>query len=77
MKKIIAFITKSNHLYHFMGGFLVSWLASTAYDAVYASIVAASCLEFKDKHHGGVWDWVDWAFTMAGGVLGAVCRLIL
>lgn len=30
----------------------------------------ASGMEFKDKEHGGIWDWGDWIYTMAGGMVG-------
>lgn len=30
----------------------------------------ASGLEFKDKEYGNQWDWLDWAATMLGGMVG-------
>ena len=30
----------------------------------------ATGMEFKDKQHGGKWDWIDWSMTMAGGLIG-------
>ena len=33
---------------------------------VYAGLVAACCLELKDRMWGGLWDWSDWWCTVAG-----------
>lgn len=77
INKINSFLKKSNRAKHLLGGFLVSWGASSPYDAIYVATVAASCLELKDKLRGGYWDWVDWALTILGGILGTVCRYIL
>lgn len=71
-KKIGNFVMESNHYKHAIGGFIVGLLGLGMYGALYASIVAASCLEFKDKAHGGKWDWIDWGFTVFGGII-AVC----
>ena len=99
MNKINSFFKQSNRGKHLLGGFIVSWGASSPYDAVYVATIAASCLELKDranrtqsqarlsyaevlpglskdKLRGGYWDWVDWALTILGGILGTVCRLI-
>lgn len=72
MKKLWKFITESNHWKHLVGGFAVGLLSfSGVWSALYTSAVAASCLEFKDKCWGGKWDWIDWSFTVFGGVLAA------
>lgn len=67
MNKIISFLKKSNHYKHLVGGFLVGLCALSPWAAIYAAIVAASCLELKDKLHGCPWDWTDWACTVFGG----------
>lgn len=36
----------------------------------------ASGMEFKDKAHGGLWDWGDWAATMLGGLVGQALQLL-
>lgn len=71
MNKIISFLKKSNRYKHLFGGLIVGIFALDAYPAFYASAVAASCLELKDKLHGCTWDWIDWLLTVAGGCIAA------
>lgn len=77
MDKILLFLKTSNRYKHLIGGLLVGLFALGAIPAIYASIVAASCLELKDKLHGCYWDWVDWILTIAGGAVAAVFWLII
>lgn len=35
----------------------------------------ATGMEFKDKQHGGKWDWLDWIATMIGGVIGQAIQV--
>lgn len=72
MKKLIEFLRASNRYKHLLGGFVVGLLALGVYPAVYSSVVAASCLELKDKLDGGIWDWVDWIITVVGGGIAAM-----
>lgn len=37
----------------------------------------ASGMEFKDKQHGGEWDWLDWTATVIGGLIGHASRILL
>lgn len=71
MDKIISFFKQSNRYKHLIGGFIVAILALSPFSALYASAVAASCLELKDKLNGNPWDWTDWLCTVAGGALAA------
>lgn len=77
MKKILHFFATSNHFWHLLGGFVVGFLIFNPYYSFQVSLVAASCLEFKDVQHGGDWDWVDWALTIVGGTLAAVLLFFL
>ena len=76
MAKFLSFLKKSNRYKHLIGGFAVGLCALNPLYALYASAVAASCLELKDKLHGCVWDWVDWSLTVAGGVFAAMLLLL-
>lgn len=76
MNKIIAFLRKSNRYKHLLGGFLVGICASCPWHGLYAAVVAASCLELKDRLRGSRWDWIDWFMTVIGGVIAAVFWLI-
>lgn len=77
MKKIISFLKESGHGLHIAGGLAVGLLALSPFAALYAAAVAASCLEFKDRQHGGLWDWADWLCTFAGGAAAALILLML
>lgn len=77
MDKIILFLKTSNRYKHLIGGFLVGICALGAWTALYAAIVAASCLELKDRLHGCRWDRTDWTLTVIGGGIASLLWLIL
>lgn len=77
MNKIFSFLKESNRYKHLIGGFLVGMGTCAPWAALYASIVAASCLELKDRLYGNKWDWTDWALTGAGGALAMLFWLIV
>lgn len=76
MDKILLFLKTSNRYKHLIGSLLVGLFALDAIPAIYASAVAASCLELKDRLHGCYWDWIDWILTVAGGVFAALLLLL-
>ena len=49
MNKIISFLKKSNRYKHLVGGFIVGLCALSPWSAIYSAIIAASCLELKDR----------------------------
>lgn len=67
----------SNRWKHLVGGYVIGLLSNSDYCALYASFVGASCLELKDKNWGGVWDWIDWVLTIAGGMLGRLTHAVV
>ncbi len=77
MNKIFKFLAVSNRYKHLIGGFIVAVFAGSFYAAVYAAVVAASCLELKDRLYGNTWDWLDWLCTLIGGVIAAIVFYIL
>ena len=77
MKKLLDFLKESNHYKHLIGGFVISILSLSAFNAIYSAIVAASCLELKDKLHGGKWDWIDWLLTVLGGAISYVIYITI
>ena len=77
MNKLFSFFAKSNRYKHLIGGFLVALLAAAPWTALYAAIVAASCLELKDRLYGNSWDWVDRVCTAVGGVAAIAIWLIV
>lgn len=77
MNKIFKFIAVSNRYKYLIGGFIVAALAGSFYASVHAAVVAASCLELKDRLYGNTWDWLDWFCTLIGGVIAAIVFYIL
>jgi len=75
--KIHDWLRESNRYKHLAGGFVVGLCALTPWAALYAGVVAAAVLEFKDKLYGNKWDWIDFAMTAAGALLASVVYLIL
>ncbi len=69
MKKSIAFLQNSNHYKHLIGGFIVSWLTASPYAGIYAAVVAANCLELKDRLYGNKFNLTNRLLTVAGGAM--------
>ena len=76
MNRIISFLKESNRWKHLAGGFVVGLCAYSAFGAVYSTVVAASCLELKDKLNGNPWDWIDWLLTVGGGAAAAAIWML-
>ena len=77
MKKILNFLKNSNRYKHLIGGFAVGLCALDLWTAIYATIVAASCLELKDKLYGNKWDWGDWVLTLVGGYVASILWIFI
>jgi hypothetical protein len=58
-------------------GFLASLGGQGFFGALWVAIIAACCLEYKDKSYGNVWSWKDWSLVASGGLIGALVFLIL
>ena len=46
-------------------------------DEGYFCIGCAGGMEFKDRQWGGKWDWLDFAATLLGGLLGQAVQLLI
>ena len=77
MKKVFEWFSLSNRWKHLVGGVIVGIGADTTYCAAYTSLIVASALEYKDKAHGGKWDWIDFGLTIAGVIVGHLIRILL
>lgn len=55
----------------------MSLLAFSPYAAIYAAVVAASCLELKDRAYGDGWDRTDRTLTVIDGAAAALILLAL
>ena len=67
---IMSWITKSNRLKHFYYAIPIGLTFTEL-----CVLGVASGMEFKDKAHGGKWDWLDWTATMLGGLVGQILQL--
>jgi hypothetical protein len=69
-------LKNSNHLYHLIIG-IYAGLSST----ILGAINVASALEGKDLQYNNwnlkSWDWIDWTWTVIGGILGQIIQLII
>lgn len=69
---LINWFKQSNRWKHLLYGFLVSLIAGLAF-----TLGCAAGMEFKDRLHGGKWDWIDFGLTVAGGLAGLALRLTI
>lgn len=76
IKKCWNWLMQSSRYKHFGYGTLIGLGANDVYCAGYVGVGIASALEYKDKAHGGAWDWFDWILTIAGVMLGFGIRAL-
>lgn len=77
MKKVIAWLKSSNRWKHLVGGALIGLGADSWYCSCYAGAGVGASLELKDRLWGGKWDWIDFALTTGGAVVGHLIRVAL
>ena len=77
LQKILSWLKDSNRLYHLAGGAILGLFSIGLYCAAYTGIAVSSALEFKDKQHGGKWDWIDWSITITGVAIGYSVRVVI
>lgn len=53
--KILNWLKTSNRWKHILGGAAIGAFSGSDYCALYASILSAASLEYKDKAHGCEW----------------------
>lgn len=68
----INWFKQSNRWKHLLYGFLVAVIAGLNF-----TLGCAAGMEFKDRLHGGKWDWIDFGLTIAGGLAGSAIRLTI
>ena len=62
----------SHRWQHLAGGFAVGFACG-----IDAAVAVAAALEFKDRQWGGKPEWIDFALTVAGGMLGSFLRWLV
>jgi hypothetical protein len=77
MNKILKWLKQSNRYVHFLGGVCIGALANSFYCASYTGACVAASLELKDKMWGGSWDWIDFALTFAGAIVGQLASMAI
>lgn len=65
-------LTESNRSKHLLYAIPIGFMLT-----ILAVIGCAFGMEFKDKQHGGSFDWLDIAATILGGLIGQIIQLIL
>ena len=76
-KKVIKWLKTSNRWKHLVGGLLIGLGADSWFCACYAGVGVGAALELKDVLWGGSWDWIDFALTLGGAVVGHSIRAVL
>lgn len=61
-------LSESNRMKHFLYAIPIGLIFT-----ILCVLGVASGMEFKDREHGGSWDWLDWIATILGGAGWADC----
>ena len=69
---IISHFTTSNRYKHFLFAIPIGLVFT-----ILCVLGVASGMEFKDKLYGNNWDWLDWLYTMLGGIIGQAIQLLV
>lgn len=68
----MSWITESNRLKHFLYAIPCALILTI----LFVCGLAAG-MEFKDKSHGGAWDWLDLLATILGGIVGQMLQVAI
>lgn len=64
-------ITESNRIKHFLYAIPSAYLGTILF-----TLGLAVGMEFKDKQHGGIFDWLDLLATILGGIVGQLLQIL-
>lgn len=68
----MSWFTESNRYKHFFFAIPIGFVFSVI------CVIGVACgMEFKDKEHGGEWDWLDLMATILGGIVGQILQLVV
>lgn len=65
-------LNESNRMKHFLYAIPIGLIFT-----ILCVLGVASGMEFKDRMHGGSWDWLDWIATMIGGMAGQIIQALI
>lgn len=68
----MSWITESNRMKHL--GYAIP--CALFFTILFVAGLAAG-MEYKDRAHGGEWDWLDLLATMLGGLIGQLIQVII
>lgn len=68
----MSWITESNRMKHF--GYAIP--CALFFTILFVAGLAAG-MEYKDRAHGGEWDWLDLLATMLGGLIGQLIQALI
>ena len=66
----MSWLSESNRMKHLKYAIPVSLIFT-----ILCVLGLATGLEFKDKQYGNKFDWLDWAATMLGGLIGQTLQI--
>lgn len=67
-----CWILDSNRPKHFIGGMVLATVLTFL-----CALGCAGGMEFKDRQWGGKWDWLDFAATCLGGMVGQALQIVI
>lgn len=67
----MSWITESNRIKHFLYAIPCAMIGTLVF-----VLGLAVGMEFKDRLHGGKFDWLDFVATILGGIVGQLITLI-
>lgn len=65
-------LTESNREKHFLYAIPAALIGTFLF-----VLGLAAGMEFKDRQHGGKWDWLDFLATVLGGIVGQALQILL
>ena len=66
----MALFEDHTRLQHFIVG-----IQTAVVFTILCTLGAMTAAEYKDRAHGGVFDWKDWACGMLGGLVGQLIQV--
>ena len=76
-QKFFKWFSASNRWKHLVGSLLIGLGADSWFCACYTGAGVGAALELKDALYGGSWDWIDFALTAGGAVVGHLIRAVI